>query len=222
MNRILLATAGVAALAIATPASAQGNIIRDGLASILGGGGASINGRLNDLNLHIQTSYQRGDISRTEAARLQAEVTDLSRREQAYRSGGLSRDERNDLQQRLQVLEGRIQQAGYDRDDRYDRDDGYGRDDRYDRDDRWSDNDRRYDGRDGCPPGLARKNNGCQPPGQAMRTGERYGNQYARVPASYGERYRDTQRYLYRYNDGRIYQVDRRSGLIVRVTATRR
>ena len=222
MNRILLATAGVAALAIATPASAQGNIIRDGLASILGGGGASIDGRLNDLNLHIQTSYQRGDISRTEASRLQAEVTDLSRREQAYRSGGLSRDERNDLQQRLQVLEGRIQQAGYDRDDRYDRDDGYGRDDRYDRDDRWSDNDRRYDGRDGCPPGLARKNNGCQPPGQAMRTGERYGNQYARVPASYGERYRDTQRYLYRYNDGRIYQVDRRSGLIVRVTATRR
>ena len=233
MNRILLATAGVAALAIATPASAQvGNVIRDGLASILGGGGASINGRLNDLNLHIQTSYQRGDISRTEAARLQAEVTDLSRREQAYRSDGLSRDERNDLQQRLQVLEGRIQQAGYNRDDRYDRDDRYGRDnrddrydrddDRDDRDDRWSDNDRRYDGRNGCPPGLAKKNNGCQPPGQAMRTGERYGNQYARVPASYGERYRDTQRYLYRYNDGRIYQVDRRSGLIVRVSTVRR
>ena len=40
-----------------------------------------------------------------------------------------------------------------------------------------------------------------------MRTGVRYGNQSARVPGSYGERYRDTQRYLYRYNDGRIYQV---------------
>ena len=39
----------------------------------------------------------------------------------------------------------------------------------------------------------------------------RYANQYQRVPASYGQRYRDTQRYLYRYNDGRIYQIDRRN-----------
>jgi len=86
----------------------------------------------------------------------------------------------------------------------------------------WSDNDQRYGGRDGCPPGLARKNNGCLPPGQAMRVGERYSNQYARVPASYGERYRDTSRYLYRYNDGRIYQIERRTGVVVQVTAARR
>jgi hypothetical protein len=222
MNKILLASAGMAALMVATPASAQvGNVIQQGIEALLGGGsgGAGLDARLHDLDLHIQASYQRGEISRSEATRLQAEVSDLSRREQAYRSGGLSRAERSDLQQRLQVLENRIQQASYDRNDR---DDRYDRDDRDDRDDRWSDNDRRYGGRDRCPPGLERKDNGCQPPGQAMRTGERYDNQYARVPASYGERYRDTQRFLYRYNDGRIYQIDRRTGLIVRVTAARR
>lgn len=230
MNKILLATAAMATLAVATPASAQvGDVIRNGIESILGGGsGANLDGRLNDLSVRIQTSYQRGDLSRAEATRLQGEVSDLSRREQAYRSDGLSRDERNDLQQRLQILERRIQQAGYDgndRGDRYDRNDRdgrYDRDYRNDRDDRWTENDRRYGGRDWCPPGLARKDNGCQPPGQAMRTGDRYNNQYARVPAGYGERYRDTQRYIYRYNDGRIYQVDRRSGLVVRVTTARR
>jgi hypothetical protein len=238
MKRFLLATAGMAALAAAIPASAQtGGALQAGIESLLGGGGgANIDAQLNNLNLRIQTSLQRGDISRTEAARLQGELADLSRRDQSYRSGGLSRAERSDLQQRLQVLDGRIQQASYDgnnRDDRYDRDDRegrydrddrdsrYDRDGRDDRDGRWTDNDNR-NGRDGCPPGLAKKNNGCQPPGQAMRMGDRYSNQYARVPASYGARYRDTPRYIYRYNDGRIYQVDRRTNLVVRVTATRR
>jgi hypothetical protein len=42
------------------------------------------------------------------------------------------------------------------------------------------------------------------------------------VPRIYGERYRDTSRYLYRYNDGRIYQIDRRSGRVVQVTSVRR
>jgi hypothetical protein len=231
MNKILLATAGMAALAIAAPASAQsGNVIQNGIASILGGG-SRIDARLSNLNLSIQNSYQRGDISQRQAVQLQGDVTNLSRRERSYRAGGLSRDERNDLEQRMQVLEGRVQQAGYDRDDRYSNDDRYGnddrysnddRDDRYGRDDRWSDNDQRYGGRDGCPPGLARKNNGCLPPGQAMRIGERYSNQYQQVPASYGERYRDTTRYLYRYNDGRIYQIERRTGVVVSVTAARR
>jgi hypothetical protein len=220
MNRILLTTAALAALTVSVPASAQaGDLLRQGLESILGGNrGATTEPQLIELNTRIQAAYQRGDISQSEASRLQDELRAIAQREQAYRSGGISRGERDDLQQRLQQAESRIQQASYDgnRDGRYDRDD------RNDRGDRWSDNDRRYGGRDRCPPGLERKDNGCQPPGQAMRTGERYGNQYARVPASYGERYRDTRRYLYRYNDGRIYQVDRRSGLIVRVTAARR
>jgi hypothetical protein len=216
------------ALTGAVPASAQGvgDILRQGVESLLGGSaGSTTDLRLNELNTRIQGAYQRGEISQSVAVGLQDELRGVARQEQAYRSGGLTRTERNDLEQRLQAVESRIQRASYDGNrDRYDRDGGYDRDGRYDRDDRndrddrWSNNDRR----DRCPPGLERKNNGCLPPGQAMKQGDRYNNQYDRVPARYGERYADTNRYLYRYNDGRIYQVDRRSDRIVRVTSVRR
>jgi opacity protein-like surface antigen len=216
MKNFLLATAGFAALAVSVPASAQGvgDILRQGIESILGGGsnasrGNTIEPQLIDLNTRIQTGYQRGEISQSAATGLQNELRTIAQREQAYRSGGISRAEHDDLQQRLRTVEGRIQQASYNgnRNDR---------DGRYDRDGRWSDNDRRG-GRNGCPPGLERKNNGCQPPGQAKK-GDHYSNQYGRVPASYGQRYRDTQRYLYRYNDGRIYQIDRRTNRVASVT----
>src|SRR5215213_7295750 len=100
MKKFLLATAAIASVTVAVPASAQvGHVLRDGLASILGNSSANLNlgARLNDLNLRVQTSYQRGEISRTEATRLQAEISDLARREQAYRSDGLTRNESNDL-----------------------------------------------------------------------------------------------------------------------------
>jgi hypothetical protein len=226
MKRFLLATAAVAGLAISVPASAQGgDLLRQGIESILGGGSGGVSSHIGELNSRIQSAYQRGDISQSEASRLQSELRAIAQREQSYRSGGISRSERDDLHRRLQSLESRIQQASYNRDGRDGRDDHWddrdGRwDDRNDRDERWSDRDRR-NGRD-CPPGLAKKSNGCQPPGQAMKQGDRYNSQYGRVPASYGERYRDTQRYLYRYNDGRIYQVDRRTGRVVRVSDARR
>ena len=231
MKKIRLATAGFAAVAVSVPASAQGvgDILRQGIESILGGGnsasrGGSIDPQLNEVNNRIQTAYQRSEISQSDATGLQNELRSIAQREQAYRSGGINRAEYDDLQQRLRTAESRIQQASYNgsrngRDGRYDRDDrnDRDRDDRYDRDGRWSDDDRRG-GRNACPPGLERKDNGCQPPGQAMRQGDRYSNQYARVPSRYGERYRDTQRYLYRYNDGRIYQIDRRTNRIASVT----
>jgi hypothetical protein len=231
MRNFLLATAAVACLTASVPASAQvGDILRQGIESVLGGNrGATTEPQLRELNNRIQSAYQRGEISQSQASRLQDELRDIAQRELSYRSGGLNRAERDDLQQRLQMVEGRIQQASYDgnRDRRYDDRDGrYG-----DRDGRYGDRDGRYDDRDGgwnenngraCPPGLARKNNGCLPPGQAQRQGDRYSNEYGRVPASYGERYRDSDRYYYRYNDGRIYQIDRRTNRIVSVTTARR
>lgn len=241
MKKFLLATAAVAALTTAVPASAQvGDLLRQGLASILGSGGASIEPQLRELNNRIQTAYQRGSISQSESSRLQDELRVIARLEQNYRQDGISRDERDDLQQRLRSVEVRIQQASYgdNRDGRYDNRDGRydnrdGRyDDRhdhndpddhdngYDRNGRWGDNDGRY-GRD-CPPGLAKKNNGCLPPGQAKKRGDRYSNQYGGVPSGYGDRFRDTQQYIYRYNDGRIYQIDRYTNRIVRVITVRR
>ncbi|MCJ8191216.1 hypothetical protein [Sphingomicrobium aestuariivivum] len=62
----------------------------------------------------------------------------------------------------------------------------------------------------GCPPGLAKKNNGCLPPGQARNL---YGQ---RVPASYADRrlsgvlsdwFGRDDRYDYRYGDDYIYRL---------------
>lgn len=67
---------------------------------------------------------------------------------------------------------------------------------------------------DGCPPGLAAKNNGCMPPGQVRqqwgygaRLQPRYADSY--LPAEYRSWYPDSDRYYYRYGDGYLYRVDR-------------
>jgi hypothetical protein len=68
-----------------------------------------------------------------------------------------------------------------------------------------------------CPPGLAMKNNGCLPPGQAKKL------LGAALPAALGSQmldgpfrqwYQDNDQYIYR-NDGQyIYRVNRQGGLI--------
>ena len=78
----------------------------------------------------------------------------------------------------------------------------------------------------GCPPGLAKKNNGCMPPGQARKL---Y-NVGQRFPRSYGDRwsynqipYDLRQQYglnpygNYYYGDGYLYRVDPKTQLIQQV-----
>lgn len=77
-----------------------------------------------------------------------------------------------------------------------------------------------YDGRyyrDGryygssCPPGLAKKNNGCLPPGQAKKArwgvGQRLPSTYRDdyIPSRYRSYYNSG---TYRYYDGYVYRVD--------------
>ena len=69
----------------------------------------------------------------------------------------------------------------------------------------------------GCPPGLAAKNNGCLPPGQAKKLiGSILPQSYydADLDGPYQSWYRDNDRYYYRMGDGYIYRVDRGSNLI--------
>ena len=73
----------------------------------------------------------------------------------------------------------------------------------------------------GCPPGLARKNNGCLPPGQAKKMfglGDRVSRSWfasSALPLGYRSLYYDTPDYYYRYdNAGNIYRVDARNNLI--------
>jgi hypothetical protein len=76
-----------------------------------------------------------------------------------------------------------------------------------------------------CPPGLAKKHNGCMPPGHAKRwnRGDRwrsnYGSYYTynRIPYQLRQRYDLNSRYRYYYNNGYLYQVDPRTQLISQV-----
>lgn len=68
---------------------------------------------------------------------------------------------------------------------------------------------------DSCPPGLMDK--GCMPPGQAKNLLGRvipasYRNGI--VPLSLRDLYRDDDEHYYRYGDGYMYRVDRRSNLV--------
>ena len=105
------------------------------------------------------------------------------------------------------------------RDDRFVR---RGFDDRRDGDRFYRDDDRRFAGYGrACPPGLAKKGNGCLPPGQAKKLFargqrlERHWFEGYRVPAAYQNFYYDSQDHYYRYDDdGYIYRADRGSDLI--------
>ena len=77
----------------------------------------------------------------------------------------------------------------------------------------------------GCPPGLAKKHNGCLPPGQArkLHRGQHwqsvYGSRYAfgQIPYRLRNRYDLDPRYRYYYGDGYLYQVDPRTLLVQQV-----
>ena len=197
MFKDLMTAAAVAALSSAAPASAQVSAIaqQQGLFGLFGGG-SGINSRLDALDRAIRISFQRGELTQREASRLHNQLLELRQLNQTYRIDGLSRAERFELQQRLDRLERRIQLARHDRNDRWDDDD--------------DDDDDRF-GRNGCPPGLAKKNNGCLPPGQAKKMDD------GRFDRLGDRRFEDTDRYVFRRDGDRIVQIDRRTGQVVRV-----
>ena len=78
----------------------------------------------------------------------------------------------------------------------------------------------------GCPPGLAKKNNGCLPPGQAKKlynVGQRfptnYGNMwnYDQIPYDLRRQYGFDPGYNYHYGDGYLYRVDPKTAIISEV-----
>ena len=80
----------------------------------------------------------------------------------------------------------------------------------------------------GCPPGLAKKNNGCLPPGQAKKlynVGQRwpvgYGQPwtYNQIPYGMRNQYGFDPRYNYYYGDGYVYRVDPATMLISQVVS---
>ena len=77
----------------------------------------------------------------------------------------------------------------------------------------------------GCPPGLAKKNPRCIPPGQAKKLargqhwrnacGDRYG--FRQIPYDLRQRYDLDPRDRYYYGNGYLYQVDPRTLLVQQV-----
>ena len=83
-------------------------------------------------------------------------------------------------------------------------------------------------GMGGCPPGLAKKNNGCLPPGQAKKLyniGQRWpGNygyawNYNQIPYDLRNRYGFDDDDRYYYGDGYLYRVDPTTMLISQVVS---
>ena len=82
---------------------------------------------------------------------------------------------------------------------------------------RWNDNGLVRGFAHGCPPGLAKKNNGCMPPGQAKKVvgtllPAALSNNMLDGP--YRHWYRDNDDFYYRNDDDYIYRVRREGGLI--------
>jgi hypothetical protein len=77
----------------------------------------------------------------------------------------------------------------------------------------------------GCPPGLAKKHNGCLPPGQAKKLyrgqhwASAYGNPYGygQIPYDLRRQYGLDPGYRYYYGNGYLYQVDPRTLLVQQV-----
>ena len=77
-----------------------------------------------------------------------------------------------------------------------------------------------------CPPGLAKRDNGCMPPGQAKklyRVGQRYNRNfgtvwgYNQIPDYLRSQYTFDPDDRYYYSNGYLYQVDPRTLLVQQV-----
>jgi hypothetical protein len=193
MKTIYMTLAAVSALAAAAPVAAQswqGN--RSNVAR---------------LQMQLDTGVRRGEITRREAMPLRASLDQLVRMERHFSAGGFSRSERNTLQMRSAGLDRMIDRAAQNGN----RTAGWSRDDRRDfaRDDR-----REYGGKDGFAMADRRDDRGDRFSGD-VRIGQRFNDRQVALPMQYRARYQDSDASYYRYDDDRIYQIDRRSGLIL-------
>lgn len=235
MTRFILA-AGVAALAIAAPATAERGGHGGGKSHVAkaergGGSHADRGGRKSDARVARAERHGGSNVRiaraerRMERARVARADRFEGRRFAAFDRHGdkharsearierRNHDERRALARLRDRDEARVLRA---RELDRDRDRDFRRfadrnDDRFDR--RIA---ARYNGFD-CPPGLYKKSPRCIPPGQVNKlVGQRLPSIYARslMPDRLRNLYRDNDDYYYRYGDGYAYRVDRKTQLV--------
>ncbi|HLL32202.1 MAG TPA: hypothetical protein VK403_14535 [Allosphingosinicella sp.] len=221
MNKILLSMAAVGAIAVAAPAAAQSWQSNNWNTSV----NVGISNQIAQLDARLQAGIRSGEISRSEARSLRAQLRELTRLEGRYSYNGLTQAERQDLRQRLRIVRENIRIA--DR-GRYDRDNRYGDwDDRYDNDDVYTgqggpyeqpydaycDNNNRG-GLGGLIGGILGRNdnNNC-----ALRVGSRAPSNLYAVPSHLRYQFRDGNGVYYRSDGRNIYQIDARTQTVLRI-----
>ena len=196
MKTITLTLAAVSALAIATPLAAQtwhgqhggtqSQSWKDGQSNVA------------HLRMLLDTGIARGTITRREAATLRTDLNALVRLERNYGRDGFSRVERATLMRRGAGLERLIHRA-------------------------------ENDGSRGAPRAGWREDRNLDIAANAgfgadrrgdrfagdLRVGQHFSDRQVMLPAQYRARYQDNDRSYYRYDEDRVYQIDRRSGLIL-------
>jgi hypothetical protein len=218
MKTILMTMTALAALAAAAPAAAQP---WNGQRSQTG-----------ELQMQLDAGIRSGAITRREAMPLRSSLRELISLERQFSPNGFTGRENAALRQRSNLLSRQIRMAER---DGYARDRGAGWDDRDDErragwedrdDDRrgWDDRDgdRRtgWDGRDDRRDGYAtdprfdRPNRGDRFAGDA-RVGHPASLRMVALPAQYLDEFRDTADVYYRYDNRRIYRVNRRTDMIL-------
>ena len=217
MKTIFLTMTALAALAVAAPAAAQP----------WSGQRAST----SNLQLQLDAGIRSGVISRREAIPLRSTLRELISLESQFSRNGFTGRENAALRQRSNMLSRQIRMAERtgpvarwaDRDD--DRRDGW-RDRDDDRRDGWKDRDN--DGRDDngrwgdrddrddryVDARFDRPNRGDRFSGDA-RVGHMAGMRMVALPEQFRDQFRDTDQVYYRFDNGRIYRINRTTNMIL-------
>lgn len=111
MKTLLIAASALTAT-VAVPAAAQTNVQY--------GGQTNLTARIGQLQTRLQAGLQAGAIDRSEAPALRTQLRSLRQLERQYAAGGLTGQERADLQQRMRVLRQQFRMAEGNRADYYD------------------------------------------------------------------------------------------------------
>ena len=106
MNKFIATIAAVSAVAIAGPAFAQQGYQQNYQQNAYPGASADANFsvRIDRLRDRLQTGVQNGSISRNEAVQLRQQLCQLTQLERQFAVGGISGQERGELQRRLRDL----------------------------------------------------------------------------------------------------------------------
>ena len=199
MKTITLTLAAVSAMAMATPLAAQ--TWQDDR------GGSSQSRSWNvgrpktdDLRMQLDTGIARGAITRREALTLRTDLSELVRLERNYDRDGISRSESHTLMLRGTSLQRLIRRAASNSNRGAPRAG-------------WNE-DRGNAHAEAIAVEVGSGHRGDRFSGD-LRVGQHFSDRQVALPVRYRARYRDNDRSFYRYDANRVYQIDRRSGLIL-------